>query len=64
MPERLEVDAGMAELLREALRLHKFYPALPPDFVSKKLFPNSGLFLNIGRASSSSARENPPGTST
>ncbi|MEE8425516.1 MAG: hypothetical protein V3S11_06785 [Elusimicrobiota bacterium] len=45
MPERLEVDAGMAELIREALRLQEFYPALPPEFVSKKLFPGSGLFL-------------------
>ncbi len=33
MPERIEVDAGMAELIREALRLQEFYPALPPEFV-------------------------------
>jgi CRP-like cAMP-binding protein len=43
MPQKLDMEDGMAELLRLALQLENFYPAISADYAAK-LFPQSGLF--------------------
>jgi len=44
MPEKIELDEGMAETLRVALDLDQFYPVLSAEKAAR-LFPQSALFV-------------------